>query len=96
MLQSDREQVCVEDVHFKTLSWSDRIFVVVWNILCKLCGSAKKYRVKDIFSLVGYHDSCLAAINIRSHSVLFYEKQEILAKGFLLPTLLTSILFTCF
>ena len=83
---------------------------MVWNILCKLCGSAKKYRVKDIFSLVGYHDSCLAAIrlvksiirvvqprpNIRSHSVLFYKKQDLLAKGFLLPTLLTSILFTCF
>ena len=32
MLQFGWEQICVEDVHFKTLSWSDRIFVVDWNI----------------------------------------------------------------
>ena len=42
MLQFGWEKICVEDVHFKTLSWSDRIFVVDWNILCKLCSSAKK------------------------------------------------------
>ena len=42
MLQFGWEQICVEDVHFKTLSWSDRIFVVDWNILYKLCSSAKK------------------------------------------------------
>ena len=42
MLQFGWEQICVEDVHFKTLSWSDRIFVMDWNILYKLCSSAKK------------------------------------------------------
>ena len=54
-----------------------------WNILYKLCGSAKS-RIRDLFSLVGYYDGCLAVIrsvksiirvkrpgpNIRSHSVL--------------------------
>ena len=42
MLQFGWEQICVEDVHFKTWSWSDRIFVVNWNVLYKLCSSAKK------------------------------------------------------
>ena len=42
MLEFGWEQICVEDVHFKTLSWSDRIFVVDWNIPYKLCSSAKK------------------------------------------------------
>ena len=42
MLQFGWEEVCVEDVHFKTLSWTDRFFVVDWNTLHRLCGSAKK------------------------------------------------------
>ena len=70
--------------YFQTLSWNDTIFVVDWDILYKLCGSANS-RVKDLSSLVRYDDSCLAAIrhvqsiipvvrpcpNKRSHSVLF-------------------------
>ena len=70
--------------YFQTLSWNDTIFVVDWDILYKLCGSANS-GVKDLSSLVRYDDSCLAAIrhvqsiipvvrpcpNKRSHSVLF-------------------------
>ena len=70
--------------YFQTLSWNDTIFVVHWDILYKLCGSANS-GVKDLSSLVRYDDSCLAAIrhvqsiipvvrpcpNKRSHSVLF-------------------------
>ena len=70
--------------YFQTLSWNDTIFVVDWDILYKLCGSANS-GVKDLSSLVRYDDSCLAAIrhvqsiipvvrpcpNKCSHSVLF-------------------------
>ena len=55
----------------------------------------QRSRVKDLFSLVGYDDSCLAAIrhvkstirvvqprpNILSHSVLFPEKKRRLQRG---------------
>ena len=85
-------------------------FFLWFGTFCISCVVQQRSRVKDLFSLVGYHDSCLATIrhvksiirveqprpNIRSHSVLYYKKQDLLAKGFLLPTLLTSILFTYF
>ena len=54
MLQFGWEQICVEDVHFKTLSWSDRIFVTDWNILYKLCIVVQqRSRVKDFFFSCG-------------------------------------------
>ena len=36
--------------YFQTLSWSDTIFVVDWNILYKLCGSANKWSKGFFFS----------------------------------------------
>ena len=79
-------QACIHwrCAYFQTLSWNDTIFVVDWDILYKLCGSANISGVKDLSSLVRYDDSFFAAImhvqrivplvrprpNIRSHSVL--------------------------
>ena len=36
--------------YFQTLSWNDTIFVVDWDILYKLCGSANKWSKGFIFS----------------------------------------------
>ena len=36
--------------YFQTLSWNDTIFVVDWDILYKLCGSANKWGKGFIFS----------------------------------------------
>ena len=36
--------------YFQTLSWNDTIFVVVWDILYKLCGSANKWSKGFVFS----------------------------------------------
>ena len=60
-------------------------FLLWIGTYCISCVVQQRSRVKDLFSLVGYDDSCLAAIrhvksiirvvqprpNIRSHSVLF-------------------------
>ena len=59
--------------------------LLLWiGTYCRSCAAQQRNRIKDLFSLVGYDDSCLAAIrhvksilrvmqprpNIRSHSVL--------------------------
>ena len=58
---------------------------------CISCVVQQRSRIKDLFSLVGYDDSCLAAIrhvtsiirviqprpNIRSHSVLLFEYNKL-------------------
>ena len=36
--------------YFQTLSWNDTIFVVDWDILYKLCGSANKWSKGFVFS----------------------------------------------
>ena len=36
--------------YFQTLSWNDTIFVVDWDILYKLCGSANKWSEGFVFS----------------------------------------------
>ena len=96
--------------YFQTLSWNDTIFLLWIGTYCISCVVQQTSGVKDLPSLVRYDDSSLAAIrhvrsiiplvrlrpNIRSHSVFFYKKHDLLAKGFLPPTLSTSILFICF
>ena len=37
--------------YFQTLSWNDTIFVVDWDILYKLCGSANKWSKGFVFSV---------------------------------------------
>ena len=72
--------------YFQTLSWNDTIFVVDWDILYKLCGSANKWSKGFVFSgkIRWQFFSCNKACskyhtrtvrprpNIRSHSVLFF------------------------
>ena len=63
--------------YFQTLSWNDTIFVVDWDILYKLCGSANKWSKGFVFSgkIWWQFFSCIVPVvrprpNIRSHSVL--------------------------
>ena len=85
MLQFGSKHVCFEDVHiFQTLSWNDTIFVVDWDILYKLCGSANRWSKGFVFSgkiwwqflaAIRHVQSIIPLVrlrpNIRSHSVLF-------------------------
>ena len=66
--------------YFQTLSWNDTIFVVDWDILYKLCGSANKWSKGFVFSgkiftAIRHVQSIIPVVrprpNIRSHSVLF-------------------------
>ena len=63
MLQFAGEQICVEDVHFKTLSWSAGFLSWIGSY-CISCVVLQRSRVKDLSFLVGYDESKLGDIKV--------------------------------